>query len=407
MAVNLDTRLPMSAITGPLNPADMLMKVQQFQQQQQANALQQRLDELRANREADLLARRERAGKSAYERLQGIQQGIPAQIDTVPQPMKQGPVLNQPAYGATMQVERAPAVPGRELTPEDYSREMANALFQQGDYEGAFKAMQEMQRGQVSPMKVYGGVTKTGKDGMEYVLNQNTGKYEPTGFAAQVKVVPQKQPRAPRTQVVSDETGTYVISLDNPQAPAIPVTKPGGVPIVKPAAGGGMPTEDERKAAGWFAQADNAWRNMQKVMAENPNASQQGFLDKVLPEGAANVVRTEERQKFLQGARSLSEAALRAATGAGVNADEARQKIEELTPVFGDKPGVIKQKMDSIKVYLDSLKTRAGRAAPKTASAPIQTNAMPPAAQYKGKIATDNTTGVRYKSDGSRWVRIP
>ena len=406
MAVNLDTRLPMSAITGPLNPADMLMKVQQFQQQQQANALQQRLAELRANREADLLARRERAGKSAYERLQGIQQGIPAQVDTVPQPVNMANGMNQPAYGATMQVER-PAVPGRELTPEDYSRESINALFQQGDYEGAFEAMKNIKSGQQQQMRAYGADFKIGKGGEYYAPNLTTGRLEPTGIYAPEKATPAKQLRVPRTQVVSDETGTYVISLDNPQAPAIPVTKPGGVPIVKPAAGGGMPTEDERKAAGWFAQADNAWGNMQKVMAENPNASQQGFLDKVLPEGAANVVRTEERQKFLQGARSLSEAALRAATGAGVNADEARQKIEELTPVFGDKPGVIKQKMGSIKVYLDSLKTRAGRAAPKTASAPIQTNAMPPAAQYKGKIATDNTTGVRYKSDGSRWVRIP
>ena len=116
---------------------------------------------------------------------------------------------------------------------------------------------------------------------------------------------------------------------------------------------------------------------------------------------------------FLQGARSLSEAALRAATGAGVNYEEARQKIEELTPVYGDKPAVIKQKLDSVKVYLDSLKSRAGRALPKQAqggqSNPQrqQVNILPPASQLPGKIATDNATGIRYKSDGAKWVRIP
>ena len=116
---------------------------------------------------------------------------------------------------------------------------------------------------------------------------------------------------------------------------------------------------------------------------------------------------------FLHGARSLAEAALRAATGAGVNYEEARQKVEELTPVYGDKPAVIKQKLDSVKVYLDSLKSRAGRALPKQdqggQSQPQRqhVNILPPASQFPGKIATDNTTGIRYKSDGAKWVRIP
>jgi hypothetical protein len=36
-----------------------------------------------------------------------------------------------------------------------------------------------------------------------------------------------------------------------------------------------------------------------------------------------------------------------------------------------------------------------------------QVNILPPASQLPGKIATDNTTGIRYKSDGTKWVRIP
>jgi len=36
-----------------------------------------------------------------------------------------------------------------------------------------------------------------------------------------------------------------------------------------------------------------------------------------------------------------------------------------------------------------------------------QVNILPPASQLPGKIATDNTTGIRYKSDGKRWVRVP
>jgi hypothetical protein len=204
-----------------------------------------------------------------------------------------------------------------------------------------------------------------------------------------------------------------LINLDNPSVPAVQITKPGGAAIVKPPAGGGLPTEDERKAAGWLAQAENAWNNMSNIIKKNPRAIDQGLMERVVPEGVANAVRSEDRQMFLQGARSLSEAVLRAATGAGVNNEEARLKIEELTPVYGDKPAVIKQKLDSVKVYLDSLKSRAGRALPKQAqggqSQPQrqQVNILPPASQLPGKIATDNATGIRYKSDGTKWVRIP
>jgi len=64
---------------------------------------------------------------------------------------------------------------------------------------------------------------------------------------------------------------------------------------------------------------------------------------------------------------------LRAATGAGVNKDEAKQKIDELTPKYLDKPEVKKQKLDAIPVYIESLKTRAGRAAPEGYQVPGKT----------------------------------
>lgn len=131
---------------------------------------------------------------------------------------------------------------------------------------------------------------------------------------------------------------------------------------------GGMPklTEDQGKATGWLVQAENAFGNMQAATKTNPNVSEAGFNDVIerLPfgvgENAANFLRGEDRQKFVQGASSLSEALLRAATGAGVNENEARQKIKELTPVPYDKPGVIKQKMEAIPLYIESLKVRAG-----------------------------------------------
>ena len=129
-------------------------------------------------------------------------------------------------------------------------------------------------------------------------------------------------------------------------------------------------TEDQGKATGWLVQATNAYKNMEKVLKDDPTASDVGILDVVVSsapfgmgENAANMVRGEKRQRFIQASSSLAEAALRAATGAGINIHEAQQKIRELTPVWGDSDEVKKQKMDSIPLYIESLKARAGSGA--------------------------------------------
>ena len=148
-----------------------------------------------------------------------------------------------------------------------------------------------------------------------------------------------------------------------PGGPADPVTKSGGTP-----------SEDERKAAGWFFQADNARRNMENVVKRNPGAAYPTVVERgtgaipLFGEDIANKLRPEDRQMFVQAAGSMAEALLRAATGAGVNESEARQKVAELVPQLGDKPGTVKQKTDSYGVYMNSLQARAGRALPQNAA---------------------------------------
>ncbi len=135
-------------------------------------------------------------------------------------------------------------------------------------------------------------------------------------------------------------------------------------------------TEDQGKATGWLVQAENAFKNMMAVGVDkdgNPtSAAKPGFNDGLaaIPSfgftGAiANSFRGADRQKFMQSASSLSEALLRAATGAGVNKDEALQKVQELTPVFGEDSKTTKQKYAAIPLYIESLKVRAGPGAKK------------------------------------------
>ena len=149
-----------------------------------------------------------------------------------------------------------------------------------------------------------------------------------------------------------------------------------GLPLPSKNAGTtvGTASEDERKAAGWLAQADNAYRNMLSAMytkeGKRTGAEEVGFAEALPFVGGGGATRGPERQKFVQAGASLSEALLRAATGAGQNENEAKQKIEELTPTYFDEPDTIKQKLAAIPMYLQSLQARAGRAAPKDYTVP-------------------------------------
>jgi hypothetical protein len=158
-----------------------------------------------------------------------------------------------------------------------------------------------------------------------------------------------------------------------PGGPADPATKSQG-----------NPSEDERKAASWFFQADNARRNMAKIVARNPGAAYPTIVERgtgaipLFGEDIANTLRPEDRQMFVQAASSMAEALLRAATGAGVTESEAKQKVAELVPQLGDKPGNVKQKTDAYAVYMSSLQARAGRALPQNAAgAPAANNNDP------------------------------
>ena len=184
-------------------------------------------------------------------------------------------------------------------------------------------------------------------------------------------------------------------------------------------------TEDQAKATGWLVQAENAWKNMQAVGlgkdGKPTDAAKPGRIETALSaaipfgagEAAANSWRSADRQKFLQGASSLSESLLRAATGAGVNKDEAMQKVRELTPVWGDSDAVIKQKMDSIPLYIESLKVRSGPGAPRAAGVLAQKPAgtpksAPPTTNAKGwTLHTDAQGNRAYVSpDGKSYEEV-
>lgn len=199
MAVNLDTRLPLAAIGNPLDPAGVM-------QNARANAIEQKLDEMRMDYESRKRRRETDTDRYMTEAIDAIRQGKPAQVTTDFRWNNQGtPGIPQAPYEVSAR-EIAPAVPGRQPTIEDMQAASIDAMFRAGDIKGAFEAMKAGRYGQASQAKPFGAETKTGPDGMEYALNLMTGRYEPTGFKT--------APEQPKRNIVLKETGRGIEAID-------------------------------------------------------------------------------------------------------------------------------------------------------------------------------------------------
>ena len=209
-------------------------------------------------------------------------------------------------------------------------------------------------------------------------------------------------PSKPTTESVSykteqDAQGNLVYV---PNKPGYAVVNAQGQPVpnYKPATATKM-TEDQAKASGWLSQATNAYNNMMKATlvegtniptgAESPRALEAG-LSALGLEGTANLARSAPRQQFVQATKSLSEALLRAATGAGVNESEAKQKVEELTPSFTDDLLTKQQKLDAIPIYLESLRVRAGVGGQSIAPPTDKINIIPSGSSMSGAKGKTN-----------------
>jgi len=416
MAVNLDTRIPLSAIyDGPTGT--------ERRQASQDNELALRLNELKLDYENRRRKREAATDQYMGENISRIQQGTPEQAVTdfswnqpqQPAPMR-GPMLDAPAYQQPtplFDVQRrvtAPAVAGRQPSMDDMYAASIDALFRAGDYQGAFDAMKAMRSGQVSQMKAYGGMTKTGADGLEYAFNQATGQYEPTGFKAQADTQKPERPRMVKTargiEFVTPKPGMVL------QPPPEPVKeeKPNKPAPIK------EPTIDENKNAGFYLRMRGVGENL-RALEKTGGPSIATSLAGSLPfigGFARQSAMTEDQQQYYNSAMAWIRAKLRKESGAAIGDDEAKEEWNTYFPVPGNTEKTIRQKERLRALAEEEMKISAGRAAGQVDAKygqqdgkKIEAASLPAASQYPGKIATDRQTGTRYKSDGKNWVRIP
>ena len=427
MAVGLDTRIPLAAVYDGPNWVERQRTAQEFEQRQKASALELRLAELKAARDADVLERRQRAGKSAYEQLQGIRQGQPAVME--PEPMLQGPVLNQPAFGAMR--EKTPAIPGREPSVEEYQRSVADALFREGDYEGAFEALKQMrtagqygnslatgidnegnlvfvQPGGPSGARVVQGIRPTEGTTVVNAGNERILVGGKTG-REQGRVPVQVDPTAVYTQGAQaqrQERGAQLDVMTEAQKEAIRLQNVGQMAEQK--AKGEAKAERDIEVAAKVRSAEDAISELvplKQALAKLPSPAALKI------EGAKAFFGMENPkiQAALGDVQRISGRMLEYVNRLpGAATDKDREVFMASAGVLNDPNTPASRKIAAADSAIQSYrrliqKYGKGQAQPQRQ----QVNILPPASQLPGKIATDNTTGIRYKSDGKKWVRVP
>lgn len=395
MAVNLDTRLPLAAVGSPLNPAGVL-------QNARANAIQQKLDEMRMDYESRKRRRETDTERYMGEAVNAIRQGRPAQTVTDFQwntPNQTG--VPQSPYEMNVR-EVAPAVPGRQPTLEDMQAASIDAMFKAGDIQGAFEAMKAARAGQVSQMKPFGGETKIGADGQAYAFNQASGRYEPTGFYPQAAPEKQEKPVQVRT--------SRGIEFVTPK-PGMVLKPPVEQPKVEKPVAAPAPSVDESKNAGFYQRMSSVSEMLDKYEQKGKPTAYTSMVEGIpvvgqyLQRGAM----TPDQAQYRNAAMAWIRAKLRKESGAHIGEDEARSEYETYFPLPNDKPEVIEQKRQLRKIAEDEMRLSAGKAASLVGASQQKKqefSALPPASQFSGKIATDQQTGIKYKSDGNQWVRV-
>lgn len=169
-------------------------------------------------------------------------------------------------------------------------------------------------------------------------------------------------------------------------------------------------SEGERQAAGFFGrmnQSSGVINNLEAQGSGLPTVATT-VTGAVLGDFAQRKAMTPEQQKYKNAADAWIRAKLRKESGAVIGEEESKAEYRTYFPVPGDTPDVIRQKSLLRREAEEEMRISAGRAlqAGEKKTEQSAMPKMPPAAQHKGRIVRDTASGVRYQSDGSKWVRV-
>lgn len=138
--------------------------------------------------------------------------------------------------------------------------------------------------------------------------------------------------------------------------------------VVTGASKSGDPRVDEQNTAFNAKRVLNSAQRIAAAIQRNPDAMSAGALEAaargvpLIGEGAAAVIRSEDRQIVEQNYEGIIDALLFMATGAAYNKEQREATINEIKPLFTDKAGALKDKRGKLAEYIEAAKLKSGRA---------------------------------------------
>ncbi len=337
---------------------------QQAQQQEdrklQQQILKHQIDRLKIT---DALEARKAAAETA-----GLLQGTPGQVvpDTSPEGGTQ--VLPHPPI-------TVPGIPEFNLPDVNIQPQTLQELLQQQKVAQA-QALQQKLAGEVHPGSEFGLFTGTG----EQIAPAQTKAPPPaTGtlrswlevgypaLAAKLGRKPTETESAAAFREFTSPQRAPVPGTDVPLSPevlaqqiAIAGAKAAATEAQKP------PSEGERKAQSFFERATGAEKTIGELA---PDISKLDLIGQARLKMAPNVLQSQTGQQYLQAAGDFINATLRRESGAAISASEYERFGKLYFPQPGDTPKTLEQKASARSLLINSIKTEAGRAAPKTGTA--------------------------------------
>ena len=202
-----------------------------------------------------------------------------------------------------------------------------------------------------------------------------------------------------------------------------------------------VPTEDERKSAGYAVRMESALNLVKKVGEEDKKSIVPGgkeVLASALGNTSGTLARSDNRQRVYNAQLDALDAALTLSTGAAYTREQLQNLHQSYFPQYGEGPKSIADKAARLQDMIETARMRAGRVEPKAdevlnrsgqygsgadraraefdarkaaisgdrkaANAGAdQTDSFPDPRKEVGTIITDNSTGVRMRSDGRQW----
>jgi hypothetical protein len=162
------------------------------------------------------------------------------------------------------------------------------------------------------------------------------------------------------------DTGQGLLAINKKTGAVKPIIYNGEV--VTGASKSADPRVDEQNTAFNAKRVLNSAKRIAEAVKRNPDAMSAGALEAaargvpLIGEGAAALIRSEDRQVVEQNYEGIIDALLFMATGAAYNKEQREATINEIKPLFTDKAAALADKRGKLAEYIEAAKLKSGRA---------------------------------------------